>query len=217
MPLTPYAKSKVRSEEALSQLADRKFSPVFMRFATAYGVSPRLRVDIVLNNLVAWAHTTGRVRILSDGAPWRPIIHVEDMAASVAAVLAAPRDTVHNEAFNVGREGENYQVRDLAEIVAETVPGCEVEYGSESGPDPRSYRVEFAKFARSFPNCRFSWDAHAGARQLSDAYRAAGFRREDFEGEKYTRLTRLKRLIESGALDADLRWSARRASATAAA
>ena len=207
VPLTPYAASKVRSEEGLAALADERFSPVFLRYATAYGVSSRLRLDVVSNNLVAWAHTTGRIRILSDGTPWRPIVHVEDMARAIMAVLEAPRETIHGEAFNVGRDSENYQVKELAEIVAATIPGCEVEYGPESAPDPRSYRVDFTKFARAFPECRLTWTASAGARELVDAYRERGLRKEEFEGEKYTRVRRLKKLIESGRLDHDLRWN----------
>ncbi|MGH7349472.1 MAG: NAD-dependent epimerase/dehydratase family protein, partial [Candidatus Rokuibacteriota bacterium] len=143
-PLTPYAISKVRTEEDVSKLADRSFSPVFMRNATAYGLSPRLRADVVLNNLVCWAHTTGRIRIMSDGTPWRPIVHVQDIARAFAAALSAPREAIHNQAFNVGANGENYQVRELAEIVRDTVPGCAVEYADGAGPDPRSYRVNFS-------------------------------------------------------------------------
>ncbi len=207
VPLTPYAASKVRSEDALAGLADDCFSPVFLRYATAYGVSSRLRLDVVLNNLVAWAHTTGRIRILSDGTPWRPLVHVADMAQAILAVLDAPRETIHTEAFNVGRDIENYQVKDLAEIVAATIPGCEVEYGPESAPDPRSYRVDFTKFARAFPECRLTWTARSGARELVEAYRERGLRKEEFEGEKYTRVRHLRKLIESGSLDQDLRWN----------
>ncbi len=205
-PLTPYAESKVRSEEALAELADDDFSPVSMRNATAYGVSPRLRLDIVLNNLVGWAHTTGAVNILSDGAAWRPLVHVADIARATAALLAAPRDVVHNQAFNVGTEEENHQVRGLAEIVKEVVPGSTVEFGGSSDPDPRSYRVDFDKLRRAVPELQFLWRARAGAEELYDAYREAGLTFADFEGSRYTRLKRLQELRSGNELDSDLRW-----------
>jgi nucleoside-diphosphate-sugar epimerase len=205
-PLTPYAESKVRSEEGLGQLADADFSPVLMRNATAYGVSPRMRVDLVLNNLVGWAYTTGSVRILSDGTPWRPLVHIEDIGRATLAIVDAPVELVHGQAFNVGATSENYQVRDLAEIVRETVGDCEIEYAGSGDPDPRSYRVNFNKFARAFPGVGLRWTARAGAQEILDAYRSIGLTREDFEGDKYIRLKRLKRLRESRALDAKLRW-----------
>src|SRR2546428_11984010 len=150
-PVTPYGRSKVLVEQEVSQLASRDFSPVFLRNATAYGVSPRLRFDLVLNNLVAWALTTGRVYIKSDGTPWRPIVHIEDISRAVLAVLDAPRETVHNQVFNVGSSSENYQICDLAGIVRDTVPGCRIEYASDAGPDPRCYRVDFSKLAQTLP------------------------------------------------------------------
>jgi nucleoside-diphosphate-sugar epimerase len=205
-PITAYAESKVRSEEALADLADPDFSPVFMRNATAYGVSPRLRVDLVLNNLVGWAHTTGEVRILSDGTPWRPLIHVEDIARATNAVLQSPTAAVHAKAFNVGSTSENYRVRELAEIVRETVGECTIEYAGSGDPDPRSYRVDFGKFARTFPQTRLRWTARQGARELLEAYRRVGLTLSEFEGHKYTRLKHLKRLLESKALDEKLRW-----------
>jgi nucleoside-diphosphate-sugar epimerase len=205
-PLTPYAESKVRSEEGLAELADADFSPVLMRNATAYGVSPRMRVDLVLNNLVGWAYTTGSVRILSDGTPWRPLVHIEDIGRATLAIVDAPVELVHGQAFNVGATSENYQVRDLAEIVRETVGDCEIEYAGSGDPDPRSYRVNFNKFARAFPHVGLRWTARAGAQEILDAYRSIGLTREDFEGDKYIRLKRLKRLRESRALDAQLRW-----------
>jgi nucleoside-diphosphate-sugar epimerase len=203
-PLTAYAVSKVRAEEALAELADDDFSPVFMRNATAYGVSPRLRLDLVLNNLAAWAHTTGAVRILSDGTPWRPLVHIEDIARATAAILEAPREIVHAEAFNVGTDDENYQVRDLAETVREVVD-CRVEY-SGGDPDPRSYRVDFGKLARAFPQLRLRWSARTGAQELVDAYRAADLTLDDFEGERFVRLRRLQRLLADERLDSRLRW-----------
>jgi len=205
-PLTAYAVSKVRTEEDLSKLADESFSPVFMRNATAYGVSPRLRADLVLNNLVCWAHTTGKVRILSDGTPWRPIVHVEDIANAFAAALVAPREAIHNQAFNVGVNGENYQIRDLAEIVQETVPGCSVEYAGQGEPDQRSYRVDFSKLARTL-DFKPRWNARLGAQELYLALRRIGLSMEDFQDQKYIRLKRLKYLLDAGYLDGTLRWT----------
>ena len=206
-PLTAYAESKVLSEGALRELADDRFSPTLMRNATAYGASPRLRLDIVLNNLTAWAHTTGRVKILSDGTPWRPLVHIVDIARATVAILEAPRELVHAEAFNIGSGADNHQVRDLAEIVERVVGDCEVEYAGAGDPDPRSYRVDFGKFAAAFPSFRFEWDAERGAGQLRDAYRQAGLTLETFEGERFVRLRRLRSLLEAGELGPDLRWT----------
>jgi nucleoside-diphosphate-sugar epimerase len=210
-PLTAYAESKVRAEAALGELADDSFSPVFMRNATAFGVSPRLRLDIVLNNLVAWAVTTGEVRILSDGTPWRPLVHVQDIARATVAMLEAPREVVHGQAFNVGADRNNYQVRDLAQIASETVAGCAIEYAGSGDPDPRSYRVDFGKLASAFPELEVRWDARAGAGELRDAYRSAGLTLAAFQGDRFNRLNRLNALLEQGALDAELRWQAARA------
>ena len=204
-PLTAYAESKVRAEEALSELADDDFAPIFMRNATAYGASPRVRLDVVLNNLAAWAFTTGKVMIMSDGTPWRPLVHVRDIAAAAAAALVAPIALVRNEAFNVGANDENYRVRELAEIVRETFAGCEIEYAEGAGPDPRSYRVDFRKLAETLPDARPKWTARDGARELLDAFRSARLTSAGFD--LYTRLSRLKSLIAEGSLDDDLRWS----------
>jgi nucleoside-diphosphate-sugar epimerase len=205
-PLSAYAESKVRSEEALADLAGADFAPVSMRNATAYGVSPRLRVDLVLNNLVGWAHTTGKVKIMSDGTPWRPLIHVEDIARATLAAVEAPEEVVRGEAFNVGRDSENYQVRQLGDIVEEVVAGSEVEYAGTGDPDPRSYRVSFAKLAQAFPDLQLTWTARAGAEELAAAYRAARLTLQTFESDRFTRLKRLRLLLERGELDASLRW-----------
>ena len=205
-PLTPYAVSKVRAEEEIGKLADENFSPVFLRNATAYGMSARLRADVVLNNLVCWAHTTGKIRVLSDGTPWRPIVHIRDIARAFAAALSAPREVVHNHAFNIGANEENYQVRELAEIVRETVPGCVVEYAPNGGPDPRSYRVSFDKFRRAFPEFQPEWNARRGAREVYEAVRAAGLTLDDFQGRRYIRLNQLKHLLDANVLDDTLRW-----------
>jgi nucleoside-diphosphate-sugar epimerase len=204
-PITPYAISKVLVERDVALLADDDFSPTFLRNATAYGVSPRLRFDLVLNNLVAWAFTRGRVHIKSDGSPWRPIVHIEDIARAFLAVLTAPRAIVHNEAFNVGQNGENYRIRDLADIVAAVVPGSRIEYAADGGPDPRSYRVDFGKIERVLPHFRPQWTARRGAEQLHAAYRDAAIVLEDCEGPRFKRIDQLERLLASGQLDADLR------------
>ncbi len=207
-PLTAYAESKVRSERSLAEMTGDDFSPVSLRFATAYGVSPRLRLDIVLNNLVGWALTTGAVRLQSDGTAWRPLIHVEDMASAIGASLAAPRDLIHGEAFNVGASDANYVVRELALIVAEAVGGVEVEFAEGAGADPRSYRVDFSKIADTLDTFRPTWNAERGARQLVDAYRAEAMDEATFSGDRFVRLSRLKTLLEDGRLDAELRWLA---------
>ena len=207
-PLTAYAESKVRSERSLAEMTSDDFSPVSLRFATAYGVSPRLRLDIVLNNLVGWALTTGAVRLQSDGTAWRPLIHVEDMAGAIAAALAAPRDRIHGEAFNAGASDANYIVRDLALMVAEAVGGVEVEFAEGAGADPRSYRVDFSKIAETLETFRPTWNAERGARQLVDAYRADAMDEATFSGDRFVRLSRLKTLLDEGRLDAELRWRA---------
>lgn len=205
-PLTAYAISKVRFEEELGRMASDGFSPVLLRNATAYGVSPRLRVDIVLNNLVAWAVTTGQIVLQSDGTPWRPIVHAEDIARVFLRVLDAPRESVHAQAFNVVPDGENYRIRELAEIVAETVPGCRLAFAEGAGPDPRNYRVSGAKLLAAFPDFAYRWTARRGAEELANAYRAVGLDRATFEGPRFKRLAWIRNLLAEGSLSDDLRW-----------
>lgn len=212
-PLTRYAESKVAAEEALRELADDGFSPVAMRCATAYGVSPRLRLDIVLNNLVAWAYTTGEIRLQSDGTSWRPLVHIRDISRAALALLEAPSELVRGEAFNIGSAEQNYRIRELAEIVHDRLPECDVTFAEGAPADPRSYRVDFTKFASTFPECRFEWSAERGADELARACETVGLTFEDFQGHRYVRVGNLRRLLEAGVLDDDLRWTGRLASA----
>jgi nucleoside-diphosphate-sugar epimerase len=205
-PLTPYAESKVKAEEAILDLADAGFAPVSMRNATAYGVSPRLRLDIVLNNLVGWAHATGSIRLQSDGTAWRPLVHIRDISKATLALLAAPAEVVRGRAFNIGSDEQNYRIRSLAEIVHERLPRSVVAFAEGASTDPRSYRVDFSKFARAFPDCSLEWTAERGVDELASAYEAFGLAAEELEGDRFLRLGRLKRLLEDDRLADGLRW-----------
>jgi nucleoside-diphosphate-sugar epimerase len=205
-PLTAYAESKVRAEEGLWPLADDDFAPVSMRNSTVYGVSPRLRLDIVLNNLAAWAHTTGRIRLMSDGSAWRPLVHVRDVARIASAILDAPDELVRLQAINVGSAAQNYKVRDLASLLSDA-SGCEIEFAGGASADSRSYRVNFSKLERMFPEARLEWDAARGVDELLKAYNEVGLTKEMFDGRKYVRLNQLKHLLAERELDEELRWA----------
>ena len=205
-PVTPYGISKVRVEQDVTKMADSSFSPTFLRNATAFGVSPRLRFDLVLNNLVAWAFTTNKVFIKSDGTPWRPIVHIADISRAFIAVLKSPIELTHNEAFNVARNEDNYRIRELADIVKETVQGTVIEYAKDAGPDKRCYRVDSSKIMKTLPAFQPVWDDRKGAAELLAAYKKVGLKLDDFEGTKYKRIDHIKMLMNSGLLGADLRW-----------
>jgi len=205
-PVTPYGNSKVAVEKALIDLADEKFHPTYLRASTAYGLSPRIRFDLVANNLTAWAFTTGKVYLKSDGTPWRPIVHVEDISRAYIAVLHAPLDEIHNNSYNVGTTTENYTIKEIAEIVKEVVPDCEVSFAPSAGPDKRCYRVNCDKIARNLHGFKPQWTARRGIEQLFEAYKQSNITLDDFEGPKYKRISHIKELIAENKLGKDFRW-----------
>ncbi|MGO9675396.1 MAG: NAD-dependent epimerase/dehydratase family protein [Methylocella sp.] len=214
-PVTPYGASKVDVERAVSKMADETFSPTFIRASTAYGLSPRLRFDLVLNNLTAWAFTTGQVHLKSDGTPWRPIVHVEDISAAYIAAMTSDRALIHNKAFNVGLTTENYQMREIADIVGAIVPNSSIDYAADAGPDARCYRVDCNYIARQLHSFKPQWTARRGVEQLYDAFCRTGLTLDEFEGERFKRIAHIKKLIHDRVLDGDLRRTRSRARAIA--
>jgi nucleoside-diphosphate-sugar epimerase len=208
-PVTPYGESKVNVERQVARMASDAFTPVFLRASTAYGVAPRIRFDLVANNLVAWAFTTGEVMLKSDGQPWRPIVHVEDIALAYVATLEAPRELVHNRAFNVGSTAENYQIRDIAELVRQVVPGSRIVFAADAAPDKRCYRVDCNLLARTLHDYKPQWTARRGIEQLYEQFLRVGLSVEDFEGRRFKRIAHVKHLIERGELDGQLRRTQR--------
>ena len=207
-PVTPYAESKMRSEQDLTRLADERFSPIYVRAATAYGASPLLRFDLAVNNLVAWAATTGLVFLKSLGTSWRPLVHIEDIARAYVTLLHAPREIVHDQAFNVGRTAENYRISDVAELVREIVPETRIEFASYASADRRNYRVNCDRIAAQLPAYRPRWTVAEGAREVYQAIRDTGLSSKDFEGPRYNRIAYIRQLIGEGRIDTDLRWRA---------
>jgi nucleoside-diphosphate-sugar epimerase len=205
-PRTEYARSKVLAERAVTELAGDGFAPTFLRNGTIYGLSPRMRFDTVLNDLVGTAVATGKVVVHSDGKPWRPVVHVEDVARAFGTILEAPVDTVHNQAFNIGANHLNHQIRELAELVTRTVPDCVLEMRPQAGADQRTYKADFSKFARTFPQFEFHWTAEKGARELARQFRAMGLSHDDLADKRYTRLKWLRHLLDGEKLDGALRW-----------
>ncbi len=204
-PVTAYGESKILVEKEVAPLADASFSPVYLRNATAYGVSRRLRADIVVNNLVGHAFTTGKVLLQSDGTPWRPLVHLRDIIHAFVAAMEAPKDAIHNQAFNVGRSSENFRIREVANMVAEVVPNCEVAFAPGASPDTRNYRVDFRKIETKLPGYKPSWTLRKGIEEIYQAYKQAGLTKEEWLGPRFYRLKTVKAKQESGKLDANLR------------
>jgi nucleoside-diphosphate-sugar epimerase len=205
-PVTPYAESKVLAERDISKLSDADFSPTFLRSSTAYGLSPMLRFDLVVNNFIAWSFTKGIVLLKSDGSAWRPFVHIQDISRAFIAVLHAPKDVVHNQIFNVGKNEQNFRIREVAEIAKQTVPNSEIKYVEGAETDQRSYRVEFDKIAAALPAFKPQWTVPLGAKQLYDAYKKVGLLVEEFEGPRYRRITHLENSLKSCVVDQTLRW-----------
>ena len=205
-PKTEYARSKVKAEEAIRKLAAPGFSPIFLRNGTIYGVSPRMRFDTVFNDLVGSAVTTGKVIVYSDGKPWRPVIHVQDVARMFEAALSAPVEKIHNQAFNAGANALNHQIIELANIAVKTVPGCQLEVVAKTGADQRTYKADFGKFARTFPDFKFKWNVVEGAQELYSAFKRVNLKHSDFTDKKFIRLKWLRHLLDTQRLDQNLRW-----------
>jgi nucleoside-diphosphate-sugar epimerase len=212
-PKTEYARSKVRAELAISELADDSFSPTFLRNGTVYGLSPRMRFDTVFNDLLGSAVATGRVVVRGDGSPWRPVVHVRDLVGAFLAALRAPREAVHDQAFNTGADALNLQIGELARIAVEAVPGSQLEVRGEPSADRRTYKADFGKFARTFPDFEFEWTPEQGGRELREAFAALGLSEEGFRDPRFTRLTWLRHLLDTGRIDGSLRWSDERVGA----
>lgn len=208
-PITPYGESKVKTELEVGPLADSNFAPVFLRNATAYGVSRRLRADIVVNNLVGHAVTTGKITMTSDGSPWRPLVHIRDISRGVIAALTAPGDAVRGQAFNIGRTAENFRVREVAELIARVVPGSKASFAAGASPDARNYRVDFGKAETKLPGFTPEWTLQRGIEELYEAYTRYRMSEEEFMGPRYYRLKVIKNRIERGELDRALRWKMR--------